>query len=382
MAARTEEPKHPVSEGDGRSSGSVRNLLLSGLTLRLLGALMLVVVVAVTSLWLVDTFLESQIFAEDPASDSVTADPHNAEAFRSANTIAGVVAILVAFLIAVALSVLLARRVHRLVRGVAVAAATIASGDFAARVTSPQLGRDVDDLVDGFNLMADQLQTVEQRRRRLLGDLAHELRTPIATLDAYLEGIEDGIAELDDQSMEVLWAQTRRLARLADDIAHVSRAEENLLLELGEVSLAQVVTTTVLAASPVAKTRGVALRQRIERGVPAVRGDRERLEQVLTNLLGNALRHTPAGGTVTVRLRREGQAVRVDVQDTGEGIRPEDLEMVTTRFYRGASVRGHSEGSGVGLTIARAIVRGHDGELRVHSDGPDAGATVSFWLPC
>lgn len=374
--------KHPVSEGDVGSSSSVRHLLLGGLTLRLMGAFMLVVVVAVLSLWLVDTFLESRIFAENQGSDAVTEDPHNAEAFRSANTIAGVVAILVAFLIGIVLSVLLARRADRLAHGVAIAAATIASGDFAARVTSPRLGRDVDDLVDGFNLMAAQLETVEQRRRQMLGDLAHELRTPIATLDAYLEAAEDGVAELDGTTMRVMRAQTRRLERLADDISLVSRAEEGPGLELSVVSMKQVVMTTVLAAAPHADEHGVLLRQDVDPTVPPVRGDEERLEQVLTNLLDNAVRHTPAGGTVSVRLQRRRGQVRVVVEDTGEGIGPTELPLVTSRFYRGSSASGERPGgSGVGLTIAQAIVRAHHGGLEVRSDGLGKGTTVSFWLP-
>lgn len=376
MAAHPHNPEHQAPERQRATTEGPRQPLLSGLTLRIFSALVLVIVVAVGTLWVVDTFLESQIFAEDSAQVSRTPD-----AFRSANSVAGVVAILVAIVVAMVLSMLIARRLDRLVHSVSEAAATIADGDFAARVVMPRLGQDVDALVDSFNRMADQLQSVEKHRRQLLGDLAHELRTPIATLDAYLEAFEDGVAEVDDQTLSVLRAQTRRLARLADDIALVSRAEEGPGLEMSEVSLGQVLTTTVLAASPLAQASGVRLRQHIDNGVPAVRGDRERLEQVLANLLRNALRHTPSGGSVTLRLRRAGQTVRVEVQDTGDGIRPEDLPLVTTRFYRGPSIRGHSEGSGVGLTIARAIVRAHHGGLEVHSEGEGKGTTVAFWLP-
>ncbi|QDO88093.1 HAMP domain-containing histidine kinase [Ornithinimicrobium ciconiae] len=376
MAAHPHNPEHQAPERQQSPTEVRRQPLLSGLTLRLFSALGLVIVVAVGTLWVVDTFLESQIFAEDSAPVSRTPD-----AFRSANSVAGVVAILVAIVVAMVLSVLIARRLDRLVHSVSEAAATIADGDFAARVVMPRLGQDVDALVDSFNRMADQLQSVEKHRRQLLGDLAHELRTPIATLDAYLEAFEDGVAEVDDQTLPVLRAQTRRLARLADDIALVSRAEEGPALEMSEVSLGQLLTTTALAVSPLAQASEVSLHQHFDTGVPPVRGDRERLEQVLANLLRNALRHTPSGGSVTLRLRRAGQTVRVEVQDTGDGIRPEDLPLVTTRFYRGPSIRGHSEGSGVGLTIARAIVRAHHGGLEVHSEGEGKGTTVAFWLP-
>lgn len=374
MTAGTEELSSPAAP----ATSGWRRLLLSGLARRVLVALALVTVVAVVTLWCVDTFLESQIFAKDPTEPANSRTP---EAFRSANTIASIVAILVALALALTVSLWMARRLDHLVHGVVDAAQRISSGDFGVRVPSPLLGRDVDSLVDAFNVMADQLEAVEQKRKQLLGDLAHELRTPIATLDAYLEAAEDGVAEINEETLRIMRTQAQRLSRLADDISAVSRAEEQVDFTFAPVALQDVVATTVTAARRHAEERGVRLETEIGRGVPLVVGDAQRLEQVLTNLIDNALRHTPAGGSVCVYLTRGNGLVRVEVRDTGSGIDPADLPLITLRFFRGDGARERSRGSGVGLTIATAIVRAHHGDLRVHSSGPGRGTTVMFWLP-
>ena len=378
MAAGTEDLHQAAVGHEGRPAGGWRRLLLTGFAQRVLLTFALLIVVAVGTLWVVDTILESRLFAMDPTAPE---DPHTPAAFRSANTLSGIVAILVALVLALLVSLWVARRVDHLVSGVVEAAGRISSGDFVVRVPSPQLGHDVDSLVDAFNVMADELQAVEEKRKQLLGDLAHELRTPIATLDAYLEAAEDGVAEFDDQTLTVLRAQTLRLARLADDIGAVSRAEERVDLKFAPVSIEDIVSTTVGAATPLAQERGIDLRQEIGSGLPVVQGDAQRLEQVLTNVIDNALRHTPEGGSVTAYVSRGTGLVRVEVRDTGVGIAPADLPHVTMRFFRSEGSRERSRGSGVGLTIATAIVRAHHGDLRVHSSGLGHGTTVMFWLP-
>lgn len=363
-----------------------RELMLSGLGVRIIVAQTLVILVAIGTIWLVDTTLGPRLFHDELVEgghvEATESENTFRAAFQTANSIAGVIALLVALVVALLVTVLIARRLDRLVRGVTRAATTIATGDYAARVPTPRLGAEVDTLVDAFNGMASALQDVESTRSRLLGDLAHELRTPIATLDAYLEAAEDGVAEFDERTFALLRGQTHRLARLADDIGAVSRAEERLGLELGPVWLGDIVNTTVGAAAPFAAEAGVGLHRRIDPGIPLVLGDVTRLEQVLTNLIDNALRHTPRGGTVTVHASSGPGRVRVEVRDTGNGIDPDDLTHITERFFRGrSSAENRSEGSGVGLTIAEAIVRGHHGEMEVWSAGPGQGAEVSWWLP-
>src|SRR5664279_5824320 len=184
--------------------------------------------------------------------------------------------------------------------------------------------------------MADRLGSVERTRRRLLADLGHEMRTPVATLEAYLEALEDGVVTLDPGTAELLRAQTGRLARLSEDIGTVSRTEEGQVrLDVRTVHPEPVITAAVGSVSEAYQTKGVRLVTDITAGLPELSLDPERIGQVLGNLLDNALRHTPAGGTVTVSasVSRIG-GVALSVADTGDGIPTEHLPHVFERFYR------------------------------------------------
>lgn len=374
-----------ADRGGGGADRPPSVLARRGLASRLLAAQAAVVLVGMATIWVVANWLGPSLFHDhmveaghdDPAEEA----QHVEEAFAEASGVAQGVALIVALTVAVALSVLITRRMGRLVQGVAGAAATIATGDYAARVRSPGLGPGFDQLVGSFNQMAARLQDAERTRRTMLGDLAHELRTPIATLDAYLEAAEDGFAELDADTLAVLRHQTQRLARLADDIGAVSHAEEQLGLDRTVLDLDELVASAVTAAAPVAADAGVELVHRRQGALPDVDGDPDRLGQVLANLLDNAVRHTPAGGRVTVTTAPVQDRVHVQVTDTGRGIRAADLAHVTERFYRGGDGRNGAHGSGVGLTIAQAIVRAHHGDLRVDSPGEGRGTTVTWWLP-
>ncbi len=225
---------------------------------------------------------------------------------------------------------------------------------------------------------------MEDTRRRLLTDLAHELRTPIATLAAYHEGLGDGVVDLGPETRAVLTEQTARLTRLADDIEEVSRAEEGrLALHRQPVAVAELVATATDALREPFAGQGVTLTVRRSRALDTlVEVDRTRVGQVLTNLLSNALRHTPAGGTVTVGARREGGEVVLRVTDDGEGIPADQLPHVFERFFRGDGARSRDRsGSGIGLTISRAIVDAHGGSITAASAGPGRGATFSVTLP-
>lgn len=308
---------------------------------------------------------------------------HVEDAFRSAITIALVVALIAALIAAVAASYYLTRRVGRLVSGVAQAASTIAAGDYGTRVQPPALGPEFETLTVSFNQMADRLAKTETTRRQMLGDLAHELRTPIATIDAYLEGTQDGVTQLDTPTVQMLRGQTQRLARLAEDIRAVSHlAEHQLHVDSDPVAVDGLVEEAVTAASAAYAAQGVLLTGEVEAVLPTVRADSGRLGQVLTNVLDNALRHTPTGGRVTVAAEQHQDRVVVRISDTGEGIPAEALDHVLERFYRVDTARDRgSGGSGVGLTIASDIVRAHGGDLTVASSGRGRGTTVTWWLP-
>jgi signal transduction histidine kinase len=238
-------------------------------------------------------------------------------------------------------------------------------------------------LDNAFNRMAVTLQDTERRRREMLADLAHELRTPIATVESFLEGIEDEVIPAAPDTWRTMREQTRRLRRLVDDIDHVSRAaEQRLDLRPEAVDARDVVEAAVRAASAGFAEKGVRLTHRQDpTPTPAV-ADPDRVREILDNLLGNALRHTPSGGAVTVTTAAARDSAEISVCDTGEGIAAEHLPHLFDRFYRVDPARSRDTGgSGIGLTIARALARAHGGDLRAASDGVGTGATFTLTLP-
>jgi two-component system sensor histidine kinase BaeS len=277
------------------------------------------------------------------------------------------------------------RRIGRSVATIASAASEVAGGHYDVRVPGPGLGPEFDALASGFNQMAERLGSVERTRRRLLADLGHEMRTPLATLEAYLEALEDGVATLGDGTAELLRAQTRRLARLSEDISSVSRTEEGQIrLDLRPTQPGAVVTAAADAVADAYEAKDVHLVTEIAAGLPNLTLDPERMGQVLGNLLDNALRHTPASGTVTIsaaRSRKTG-GVALSISDTGEGIPAEHLPHLFERFYRVDTARDRAHGgSGIGLAIAKALVQAHGGQLTATSPGTGQGSIFRILLP-
>lgn len=359
----------------------------AGLATRLGAALGLVVVTGVATAWLVASVVAPPLFSSHLHEAGVAHDArvavHAEEAFRSASVISVALALLAALLVSVAVGVVLTRRVSRSLRPVADAAAEVAGGRYGVRVPPPHLGAEFEHLVTAFNDMASRLDRVEETRRRLLADLAHELRTPVATLAAYLEALEDGVAPLDGESLAVMQAQTGRLARLAHDVSAVSLADEGQReLHLRTVPAAELVGAACAAVADRYAAKGVGLRRAVAEDAPDVRVDVDRLGQVLGNLLDNALRHTPSGGSVTVSAAAEGEWLRLAVADTGSGIDLIHLPHVLERFYRADAARDREHGgSGIGLAIVKALVDAHGGEVTVTSPGVGQGATVAVTLP-
>jgi signal transduction histidine kinase len=305
------------------------------------------------------------------------------DAFATAGGIAIGVGSAAAFVTAAAVSLFIARRLSRPIRALDAAASRLAGGDYTTRMPPAGLGPEVDTLTHAFNTMAAALQATEATRRRLLADAAHELRTPLATLDAYLEGLADGIRSPTQDTWDVLAAQTARLLRLADDIALVSVAEDGqLALRPVPVAPNEIVTAAVTAAHPGYDARNVKLSTRLARNLPELTADPERLAQVLAGLLSNALRHTTPGGNVTVTTQLAGPAVEITITDSGDGIAAEHLPHIFERFYRADTARDRAHGgSGIGLTIAKALITAHGGTLTAASGGPGTGAQFTIMLP-
>jgi two-component system sensor histidine kinase BaeS len=358
-----------------------------GLAARLLTAQALIVVVAAVTLWVVASAVGPAIFHNHlhRANVQVTAETnrHIEEAFRSASAISIGVATLASLVAAIAVSVYVTRRIAEPVSRLAAAARAITAGQRPAPVATAVPSSEFADLTAAFNAMATRLDAVETTRRRLLGDLAHEMRTPVSTLDAYLQGVEDGMVDLDAATVGTLRTQTARLARLAEDITAVSRAEEHQLdLHPEPVAPGELLTAATDAAQDRFAAKRVELIGQIEPGLARLHVDPDRIGQVLGNLLDNALRHTPAGGTVTVSAAAAANELGLAVADTGEGIRAEHLSHVFERFYRVDRARDRAHGgSGIGLAIAKAIVEAHGGTIHADSPGPGQGATFTITLP-
>jgi signal transduction histidine kinase len=234
-----------------------------------------------------------------------------------------------------------------------------------------------------FNTMASALEAAERRRVALIGDVAHELRTPLATIEGYTEGLLDGVVSPSAENWALLHDEAGRLRRLVQELQELSRAEARQLpLQLRPCPPAELVEQTVRRIAPQFAEKGVTLSADVPADLPAVQVDADRIIQVLINLLGNALRSTPAEGKVQVRVERQQDAVTFHVVDSGIGIAPEHLPHLFERFYRVDKARSRAlGGSGIGLTIAKAIVEAHDGQIWAASPGLGQGATFSFTLP-
>jgi two-component system sensor histidine kinase BaeS len=279
------------------------------------------------------------------------------------------------------------------------AAESVAQGDFTARVQergSPEFRR----LAHSFNRMTEELGRTDQQRRNLTADVAHELRTPLHIIQGNLEGILDGVYEPTPEHIEATLQETRALARLVDDLRTLSLAESGALpLQREPVDVQELLEDVATSFAPQAEAAGIDLRVQCingnemngneKVGAPApitIEGDVGRLDQALSNLAANAIRHTPAGGQIVLAAHAENGRVLVTVADTGEGIPEQDLPFIFDRFWKRDPARSHSSGakahpgSGLGLAITAYLVKAHDGDIRVASE-VGKGTTFTIDLP-
>ncbi len=362
-----------------------------GLAARLFAAQLLVIVAGSLTLGLTALAIAPGLFRVHARQAFAVLPPgatdHLKEGFEQAMLVALGIAVAASLVTALAASWLLAQRLSRPISSLARAAERIGAGGYQARVAVPAAGDELAALGGAFNRMAQALESTERRRQALLADLAHELRTPLATLEGYVEGLADGVVAPDQDAWAVLGAELVRLRRLVEDLETVSRAEERQLeLRLGPVDPGVLVTRAVQAAEPAYQAKGVGLQASIDRALPSVSVDVDRLGEVLGNLLDNALRHTPPGGQVQVSAHGSTGRDQLDlvVADNGEGIPAELLDRVFQRFFRVDPARtrsGGGAGSGLGLTISRAIVEAHGGRVWAESAGRGHGSRFVVRLP-
>ena len=357
-----------------------------GMRGRLLLAQTLVLLAGGATTWVVASVVGPPLFREHLHQAGVEHNSneqfHAEQAYQHATALSIAVAITVAASTAFVVTAYLSRRLQHSIAELSQAAAAIAEGHYDIRLAPPQLGDEFENLAGSFNQMAQRLQSVESTRRRMFGDLAHEIRTPVAVLEAYLEAVEDGVKTLDPQTIAMLREQTGRLVRFSADAGALAQAEEShTAIARGPVDTAELLTALKAAFADRYAAKAVALHT--DAGDTArIWADRQRLTQVLGNLLDNALRHTPAGGHVTLTATRRGPEVAFTVTDDGDGIPAGHLPHVFERFYRADSARdrGHG-GSGIGLAIAKALTEAHGGRISAASRGPGQGTTFTVAVP-
>jgi signal transduction histidine kinase len=281
---------------------------------------------------------------------------------------------------ALAAALLVGAQIARRIHGLETAAEQLSGGELKAR--APTEGpRELAHVGGAFNAMAENIEALFDARRQLVAWASHDLRTPVASIQAMLEAVEDGLASIDEY-MPALHQQTRTLATLIDDLFELARIDAGALtLELREAQLPQLVTHCVSGLEAEARARQVHLESQLDDALPDVRCAPEHVQRVLLNLVTNALRHTPSDGSVLVRARRRAYELEVSVEDTGVGLSREAQQRMFERFWRGDASRTRaSGGAGLGLAIARGFVEAQGGRIWAENR-PEGGARFAFTLP-
>jgi signal transduction histidine kinase len=283
--------------------------------------------------------------------------------------------------LALVIGIVLARFLTRPLQALTEAIGAMRRGAPAPEVrvtTQDEIGQ----LVRAFNEMSADLARANAARRRMTADIAHELNTPLSVISGYMEGMRDGVLDPTPERFETMYDETRRLQRLIGDLRLLSLADAGeLRLQREPIAPRRLLDAVAAAYQPHAAQQQIAIEVEAADTLPAINVDRERMLQVFANIMSNALRHTPAGGRISLTAVQHGGEVQFTVADTGNGIAPEALPHIFERLYRAdASRQIHDGGSGLGLSIARAIVELHGGSIAAQS-APSVGTTISMTLP-
>jgi len=291
-----------------------------------------------------------------------------------------------AFVTAVGASLLVTRQLVKPVQEMTAASQLIAEGRYEKRVTvsgRPDEQDELGGLANNFNSMANQLEKTETMRRQLIGDVAHELRTPLASIRGTVEGLIDEVLPHSPETYHKIHQEAARMQKIIDDLQNLSQVEAgNYQLDLADIAIEPIIQAVISTLEPQFKEKGVALTAEIKENLPPARADAARIQQVLINLVGNALQYSLPGGQVTIRTKLDGGHLLTSVSDTGIGLKEEELQLVFNRFYRVDKSRARaSGGSGIGLTIAKHLVEAHQGRIWAESEGEGQGSTFTFTLP-
>jgi signal transduction histidine kinase len=351
-------------------------LVHAGLSMRRLGTFRLQYAVAVTSA------IGVALIAVFWTADRMFVSDHDAGVLASLMLFAGVVGARNAML--------LADRTAHDVEALGAGLGTFAAGDLSHRI-EPAGPRELRDLADSANEMAAALEharterdDADRARRNLIASVSHDLRTPLTSLRLLVEAIDDGVVAGPEETGEALRRAKQHVATLStlvDDLFELARLEAgDISWTLSQVGVAELIDETVEAFRPQAEQKGLVLNESVPSDVAPVRGNPEKLQRVLYNLMQNAVRHTPQDGTVTLRAERDDGFVRIEVADDGDGIPPDQAEHVFERFFRGGDGARNGTGAGLGLSISRAIVEAHGGRIWIEP-GEQRGTRVVFTVP-
>jgi histidine kinase len=288
-----------------------------------------------------------------------------------------IAATILGLILSIGLGYLFSRRLLRTFDEVTAGARRLAAGHYGTRVDEPREA-ELADLAQSVNTLADSLQRTAETRARLVSDLAHEIRNPLSTIEGYMEGLMDGVLPASRKTYEAVATEAHRLQRLTRDLSTLAKAQEGAIeYNMVTADLADVCAGVAETLAPQFEINDVALAVQLRDPLP-VQGDPDRLAQAVTNLLGNALAHTPPSGTVTVRDMSKPDSCSIAIADTGLGIPASELETIFERFTR---LDREQPGTGIGLNIARTLVRDHGGDVVAASPGKGQGATFTLTLP-
>lgn len=358
----------------------------TSLARRLMTAQMLIIGLGIATLIVAAGLLTPRLFSQhlyEAGETDPAVQDHAMQALSSSLAIGVLLALFVSISAAVIASWVLARRVAQPLERLAGAAGEVESGSLEF-VDETRFTSEMAQLFDSLEDMSARLERASVNRNQLMSDLSHELRTPLASLEAHVDALEDGMIAPTAETYQAMRDQISRLRRLAMDVRVAAAAQEHALdLHPVPTDAARLALAGHATAAPRYAAKGVHLGLTVSDAHMPVRCDEERVQQVLANLLDNALRHTAAGASVHLSSRLAGNDALIIVEDTGEGLAPGQLQRIFERFYRVDSSRStfDGSGSGLGLTIAQAIVADHGGTITAYSDGLGKGSRFTIALP-